>query len=105
MNLDVRFIERLEEPEPLDMIHVQMREQQVDPPCRSAGERAEAADPGTRVEHKQAAVVIAHLHARGVTAVARRFSPGAGQRAARAPDRDLHYSSQKSATAPRCRPA
>jgi hypothetical protein len=32
MNLAAGFVERFEEPEPLDMVHVEMGQQQVDAP-------------------------------------------------------------------------
>ena len=55
-----------------------------------ASERPEPADPGAGVDHDQAAVVAAHLHAGGVAPVPNGLRSRRGQRAATAPHPGSH---------------
>src|SRR4029450_4531167 len=106
VHLHAGLVERRKKPEPLDVIHVQVGEQQIDAanPAREGGAESPYSRPG--IEH-QHVVLRAHLDARGVAAVASSFGSRASQRTARAPERDVHHdrTSQKIATAPRWRPA
>ena len=78
-----------EEHQPLDVVEVQVGEQDVDPAAGVEVE-PEAADPGAGVEDQLLAAGQGHLHARGVAAVAVHVRPGGRDRAARAPDLELH---------------
>src|SRR5262249_13135979 len=106
MYVDVGVEERSEEPEPLDVVHVQVGEQQVDAPERRRERAAEEPDPGPRVQDRDAVVLGPYLHAGGVAAVARGVRSRGGERAAHAPEPDPHGGSvsQKTATAPTERP-
>ena len=83
--------EASEEAQALDVIHVQVRQQDVEPAWLLVG-IAHAAHPGARVEHHDRAVAALDLGARGIAAVAHRVRTGAGDRAARAPQADPHPS-------------
>ena len=64
--------------------------------------RAKPADARAGIEHQHRAFAPAHADAGRVAAVARRLRAGCGERAARAPERDLHLQiSQKMLIAPR----
>ena len=56
MDLDLGAEERLEEAEPLDVVHVQMGQQQIDTRDPIDDRAPEAADSRSRVEHQHAAV-------------------------------------------------
>ena len=105
MDVHALVVERCEEPQPLDVVHVEMGEQHVDAVlrvARSGSSAAPAADAGAGVEHEHRLIVRPHLDAGGVAAVARGLGAGRRDRAARPPDRDPHHdgTSQKIATAP-----
>src|SRR5205085_3728978 len=79
-----------EEDQPLDVVEVQVREQDVET-CRlvAAGE-AEAADPGPGVEGEQRSVGEGDLDAGGVAPVADRLRARRGHRAAGSPELQVH---------------
>ena len=100
--------QRLEEAQPLQVVQVQMREEDVDLGPRGRRERgAERAHAGAGIEHEDMPALEAHLDARGVPAVANRGLAGRGERAATAPDPGEHQpepsgvaASQNTATTP-----
>jgi len=93
---------RREEPEPLDVVEVQMRQEDVHVLRQTAVEvPAELPDPRARVEDEQGVVVGPQRHAGRVPAVAHRGRPGRGHGAAAAPDPERqHYRGQKMAMTP-----
>src|SRR3954451_2940077 len=105
MDLEIRPEEAGEEPESEDVIHVQVRQQDVDPLQLGRHRRAEYANAGAGVEHHERAwFFTAHLHARCVATVALRRRARSGYRPSGPPDTDVHgRSSQNSATAPSSR--
>ena len=66
MGLDTGGAEWTEERKALDVVHVQVREQDVDPPQRCGERRATAADARSGVEHEHGAIGRAYLDTRGV---------------------------------------
>jgi hypothetical protein len=77
VELDVRIPEGSEEPQPLDVVGVQMRDQQVDARWVPSVERhPERPDPRPGVEDQQAAVFELHGDARRLSAVAHRVGAG-----------------------------
>ena len=85
--MDLRAVleERREEPEPLDVIQVEMREEHVDAADLVAHGRAQRPDARPGIQHDQVIVGRAHFDAGRVPAVADRRRPGGRQRPARAP--------------------
>src|SRR5688572_6138719 len=82
----VRLEERAEEGQPADMVEVRVGQEQVGIDGAVGGEgisQIAQARPG--IEHQQA-LAAAHLERRGVAAIARGARPGAGDRAAHAPE-------------------
>ena len=77
MHLEVGVVQRVEEAQALDVIHVEVREEHVDPAHAFGQARREPADPGAGIEHEELTGVVAHLDARRVPAVAH----GVGARA------------------------
>jgi hypothetical protein len=75
MNLPPWLIERFEESEPLDMIHVEVRQEDVYTSHLRPHPGAEAADPGAGIEHQQGTVVAAHLDTRGIPPVTNGLRP------------------------------
>ena len=104
MHLRVFAKERREEPEAYDVVHVEVGEEDVDPPAVAVEFLAKAADAGACIENEERAVVRADFDAGRVAAVAHSFRAGVGERTARAPQLDLHGSFQMRATAPSSRP-
>src|SRR4051812_9424770 len=96
---------RREEHQPLDVVQVQMRQEDVDARALLRERQAHAADAGARVEGEDGPVVQRDLYARGIAAVPRGLGARRGHRPARAPDLDLHSpaasaSGQKNTMAP-----
>src|SRR5688572_10276021 len=82
----VRLEERAEEGQPADMVEVRVGEEQIRIHRSILGQRvAQVAQPGPGIEHQQA-LAAAHLERGGVAAIARGARPGAGDRAAHAPE-------------------
>src|ERR1700710_423745 len=79
-----------EEGEAEDVIEVEVGEEDVQPSRLVAEREAEAADAAAGVERQQRAVGEGDADAGGVAAVADRLRPRGGNRAARAPELDLH---------------
>jgi hypothetical protein len=106
MDLDPRMIERAEEAKTLDMVHVKMGQQDVDPRQIRRQLSAEPANAGAGIQHQHGAVSGAHLDARGIAAVAGGFRSWCGDRATGAEERHAHQSpiSQKRAAAPKNSP-
>ena len=105
VDLGRRVIERAEEAQSLDVVHVEMGEQDVDR-LVSAGIGAEPADARAGVEHQQRAVIASHLDCRGIAAVAGGLRSRSSDRAAGAEQGHTHghLISQNSAAAPRNSP-
>ena len=83
----VRVPERREEAKALEVVEVQVRQEEVDPPRAAPDEvEPERADAGARVEHERRLAVEHHLDAGRVAAVRERVRPGRRQRAAATPD-------------------
>ena len=78
VHLEVLLVQRPEEAEAEDVVHVEVGEQHVDPP-QLGGLPVDVADARPGVEDGHAAVDRPHLHARRVAAVPGRFRPGARQ--------------------------
>ena len=72
------------------MVEVEVGEEDVEPGRLGREGEAEAADPGAGVEREQGAVGERDADAGGVAAVADRLGAGGGDRAAGAPELDLH---------------
>jgi hypothetical protein len=70
VDLHVRIIKRSEEPEPLNVIQVQMRKQDVDAMERARKGESEPADPGSRIEDQDGPVSPDDFDTGGVPAVA-----------------------------------
>ena len=106
MHLEIRPEERLEEAETLDVIHVQVGQQDVDPGNVALDRISEGADPSPRIENEQASVGGPYFDAGGVASVVHRLCPGRRQRTPCSPERHLHDLpiSQKKPEAPSIRP-
>src|SRR5581483_11649632 len=91
VDLEARLVERPEEAEADDVVHVEVGQQDVDPP-QPAGRPVDGPDPGPGVEDAQRPRLRPHLDARRVAAVAGGLGPGAGHRTADAPEVDVHWS-------------
>src|ERR1043166_2249004 len=104
MRFHSRIVQRPEKTEALDVVHVQMGEQQIDS-TQFAGQFAtEQSNARTGIEHQHRALVPFDLYARSGPAIAGGIGAGGRQGTTGAPERHLHPStSQKIATAPRCR--
>ena len=76
VHLEPGAVERVEEPETDDVIHVEMREQDVDALRLRRQRRAEAADPRAAVEDEDVIAGDAHLDAHRVAAVAHGLGSG-----------------------------
>src|SRR5262249_23663377 len=93
-DLGLRLEGGREEDEALDVVEGEVGEEDVEAGgLRGEGE-AEIADPGAGVEREQRAVGEGDADAGGVAAVADRVGPGGGDRAARAPELELHLSAR-----------
>ena len=80
-----------EEPEPFEMVEMEMGEQQVDSPRPSLLQRRpEVTDPGPGVEHEDGAVVQRDLDRGRIPAVVDGLGAGRGDRAPATPDRHAH---------------
>ena len=89
--LHLRIPERREEPEPFDVVCVQMRDQQIDLRRVDARERHPVgADPGAGVEDHHRPVIEVEHDAGGLSAVADRLGAWGGEGASAAPDRRAH---------------
>jgi hypothetical protein len=89
VHLEARLVQGSEEPEPEDVVHVEMREEDVDPGevVRLAVDRPDAR---SGVEDRDAVRHRPDRDARRVAAVARRPRPGARQGASHSPQDDVH---------------
>src|SRR5262249_19030735 len=70
MDLHARVEEWTKEPEPDDVVHVQMGQQHVDPAELCGQLASEGPDPRPRVQHEHGAVPAGHAYTRRVAAVA-----------------------------------
>jgi len=71
--------ERLEEAEPLDMVHVEMCQQEVDASYTAPHRRPQPLNPGSRVQDQEAVPVAPHLDTGRVAPVANRLRPRGGK--------------------------
>jgi hypothetical protein len=55
------IIQGFEKPEPLDMIHVEMCEEEVNAPYLRPDGRPQASDPRAGIEHHQGSVIPLHF--------------------------------------------
>ena len=75
----VRIIQRCKKSQPLNVVHMQMREQDVDAfEVRWQG-GAQTANARARVQHQQCSGLTTHFHARSIAAVARGVRSWRGQ--------------------------
>ena len=87
VDVDVLAEQRPEEPQPLQVVEVQVGEEEVDRRDLLVGhDHAEGSDPGAGVEHHHGAIRAAHLHARGVPAVAEVLGARRRERPPTSPD-------------------
>src|SRR5262245_53499441 len=100
------MIERTEETQALDVVHMEMREEDVDPISIRLDLCPESTNARTCVEDQHRAVVSAHFNGRCISSVPARLLPWGRQRSAGPEERHAHHSasSQKRATAPRNSP-
>ena len=70
VDLDIWIEQRAEETEALDVIHVEMAEEDVEPPYAIVQVVLGMGNPRTRIEQETGAIVIDHQSRRGVAAVA-----------------------------------
>jgi hypothetical protein len=63
MNFLTRVIQGFEKTKPLNMVHVQMGEEQIDAPHLTPECLPQTADASPRIEHDQGPVIAADLHA------------------------------------------
>ena len=71
MYCDARIVQRRKETQPLNMVHMQMREQDVDALEILWQGAAQQANTRARVQYQHCSGIAAHFHARGVAAIAR----------------------------------
>ena len=102
VDLHAGVVERTEEPQPDDVVHVKVGQQHVHPGKPRGQLEREGSDTRPRVEHEHGAIRPRHAHTRGVAAVAGGGRPRRRQGASHAVGRDLHgpCRSQNIATAP-----
>jgi len=102
MNLAAPLVEGFEEAEPLDVVHVEMGQQQVDAPPPAAPPWPPAAGSPSGVQDQERVPLASHLDARRVAAVADCLRPCGRQATASPPERDPSRQgcSQKIPTAP-----
>jgi hypothetical protein len=72
-------IQRFEKPQALDMIHMEVREKQIEAWYLGPYERSQASNPSASVEHDQRPILAANLDTRGIPAIAHRLGSGCGQ--------------------------
>src|SRR5215831_557692 len=103
MHFHLWVVEWRKKPQTLEVIHVQMREQEVHPAERPRECCTEPANACPGIEDQYRAVSAADFHTRRVPTIACRLGPWRRQGAARPPQRDVHHpvTSQKMAMAPR----
>src|SRR5262249_21332753 len=103
MHFYLWVVEGCKKPQALEVVHVQMREQDVHAAERPGEYGAESADAGPRVEDEHRAVSAAHFHTRRIPTIACCLRPWCCYGPARPPERDVHHpaTSQKMAMAPR----
>ena len=102
VHLHSRAIQRTEETQAEDVVHVEVREQHVHP-CQSPRQlRREGPNAGPRIEHDDPSLRSRQSHARRVAAVSGRRGTRRRERAADPVQRDVHGPgrSQNIATAP-----
>jgi hypothetical protein len=75
MGIDRRIVERAEETQALNVIHVKMSEKDVDSTGIRLNLFSQSADAGAGVENEQRSIVFAYLYGRGVPPVAHRIGP------------------------------
>ena len=94
MHFDAGSEQRTEEAEPLEMVEVQVRQQDVNLVDRVAIDcDAECAYPGSGVENERGAAIQPDFDAGRVAAVAERLGTGSRQRTATTPHPRLHHGS------------
>src|SRR5262245_25854429 len=76
MDLRARIVQRSEEAQSLDVVHMEERQEEIDTPDGSVELGAEAADAGPRVEYQHGSLRPTHLDARGIASVADGVGPG-----------------------------
>jgi hypothetical protein len=79
VNFSRRIEHWREEAKSLNVVHVQMGKQYVDPSGGSAQGRSKVTNTAAGVEDEQTPVSTAHFHARGVPPVARRLGTWSGE--------------------------
>jgi hypothetical protein len=79
MDIDLGVIQRTKETQSLNVVHMKMRQEDID----TAGFRwelcSETADTGTGIENQYRTVISAHLDSRGVSAISARLNSGSRQ--------------------------
>src|SRR5215510_8202207 len=102
VNLHPRDVERTEEPQPDDVVHVEVGQQHVHSGQPRGQLERKGSNPRACIEREYRAVRTGHAHTRGVAAVAGGGWARRRQGAAHAVGRHLHglYRSQNIATAP-----
>ena len=79
MDLTARLVQGLEEPEPLDMVHVEMREEKIDSPSAATLPNTQALDASPRVQDQQRVLLGAHLDTGCVATVSDGLGPWGGE--------------------------
>ena len=90
VDLDIGIEQRAEETEALDVIHVEMAEEDVEPPYAIARSSSTWAIPEPGIEQETRAIAIHHQRRRGVAAVADGGHTGPAHRAAGSEESQLH---------------
>jgi hypothetical protein len=103
VNLARRPKERRKEAEALDVVHVEVGQEDVQPLDGRVNRGSEPADAGPGIEREDGAVGAYDLDRGGIAPVARRLWAGAGERPAGSPQADDHRAggSQNMARPPR----
>ena len=91
MDLTTTLVQRPKEPQPLQMVHVQVGQQQVDTPsireCTVPGEP----QPRSCIQQKPVPFFTREFHAGGIAAITNRIRTRRRQTSPRSQEVDLHY--------------
>lgn len=106
MDVDSWIIERTKETKPLDVIHVEMGQENVNSSNLFRKLQAETPDSRTGVQHQEGAIFRSHFDRRGISSITRRLGSWRRDRAAGPKQGNAHQSesSQNMAAAPRNSP-